>query len=149
MTKRRTKVITSPEPEGVIEEILHENTEPVEPPPSPVRQLTLLTRQIYPYLGKDVVVMLDDAGTEYLVDASLVDFKVATPQAVDTSLAMLPYLWQEELEALVPDLETLYRNFRRSFLRAGAFDRSALETRVRNNMFDTAYPYKQQFFAGE
>lgn len=135
------------QPEEEIE-VIAEEPEP-EPAPSPVRQLTFLSRQVHTYLGKDVVVMLDEAGTEYLVDVNLVDLSTTSPQSVDVSLAILPYSWQEELESLVPDLETLYRNFRRSFYRAGAFDRSALQTRARNNMFDSAYPYKQQLFAGE
>lgn len=129
-------------------ELIFEDPEPV-PAPSLVRQLTFLSRQVHTYLGKDVVVMLDEAGTEFLVDVSLIDLNVTTPQSVDISFAIIPYAWEEELRALAPDLETVYRNFRRSFFRAGAFDRSALQTRARNNMFDSAYPYKQQLFAGE
>lgn len=149
MTRRRTKVksLLEAPPEEEIE-LLIEDPIP-EPEPLIVRQLTFLSRQIHTYLGKDVVVMLDETGSEYLVEASRVDLTTIAPQPVDVSFAMIPYAWEKELEALAPDLETVHRNFRRSFYRAGAFDRSALQTRARNDMFDSAYPYKQQLFAGE
>ncbi len=148
MTRRRSKVI---EPRPPVEEELELVEDELEtaPAPPPMRQLTFLSQQVHTYLGKDVVVMLDELGVEYLVDAALVDLNTKDPQDVDTRYVILPYLWQEELEALVPDLETLYRNIRRSFYRAGAFDRSALQTRARNDMFNSAFPYKHPFFAGE
>jgi hypothetical protein len=53
------------------------------------------------------------------------------------------YDWKDELEKLVPDVETVRRNFLVSFLRVGAVNRAAAsDPAVRNNMFNSAFPYK-------
>lgn len=122
----------------------------VAPVAMSTQNLMFLSRLIYPYLGKDVVVMLDvETSAPYLVDASAVDLEGAPVQAVDTSTAMQPYLWEAELEKLVPNVETARLNILKSFLLAGAFDTDAVHTRVRNDMFNLACPYKKQFFVGE
>lgn len=114
------------------------------------RELSFLSRRTYTYLGKDVVVMLDvETKAPYLVDVSMVDVSGSNVQRVDVSLTIQPYGWEKELETLVPDVETARRNILHSFLLAGAFDTTATQTRVRNDMFNSACPYKKQFFAGE
>lgn len=53
------------------------------------------------------------------------------------------YDWKDELAKMVPDVETVRRNLLVSFLRVGAVNRAAAsDPAVRNNMFDSAFPYK-------
>lgn len=123
-----------------------EDNFPSEPDLHQYKDLTLFSRQEYDFAGKQVVLM-SDANTQamYMVAVDQIDLTSPDPQRVDVAVAFQPYDWQAELEAIVPDAETVRRIFLESFWRAGAFDRSALETGIRNGMFDTAFPFKRNF----
>ena len=119
-------------------------SDPPAPEPAAPVPLRILLRQTFDFMGKKVVLMLDEVGDGYLIDADRVEMGERGFQPVDVSDAIRPYSWDDELNRLIPNVETVRQNIRESFWRAGAFEREP-EPAVRRRMFDTAFPYKHQF----
>ena len=108
-------------------------------------KLKLLTNEKRGRGGKTYLLMVTVEGPlrGYLVDESLVAFDISAVQEVDTRTAIEIYSWESEVEAVLPDRETMKKNMVLSFWRAGAIDRDAArQPRVRRNLYDSAYPYK-------
>lgn len=140
----RTRFSEYPQSEDI--EVDIEDVEVPAEPPKDLRTLRLLNRQTHTFMGRNVVVMVDERGEGFLVDPQLVDLKTTDPQLVDVTAAFRPYAWDSELDQLFPSVEYVRQVTRESFWRAGAFDREALQTAVKNSMFDTAFPYRRLFF---
>ena len=78
----------------------------------------------------------------YLVKAESVQ-NTRSPQKIDLSAATELYDWSDEINYLIPDVETVRKNLKLSFWSAGAYEqKDAANNAVRNHMFDRAYPYR-------
>ncbi len=88
------------------------------------------------------VVTTGSAPKGYLVKAESVENK-RSPQKIDLSAAISLYDWSDEIKYLIPDVETVRKNLLLSFWSAGAYEqKDAAVNKVRNSMFDRAYPYR-------
>lgn len=127
-------------------ELEPENRQEVEPVVSNENAVEVkrISKREYDLLGRKYALVQETLNPSkyHLVEAESLGDQL--PLMIDASRTIQPYLWEEELEALFPDIETVRQNALKSFLLAGAFDKDAVNRRERNDMFDSAFPYRRQ-----
>lgn len=90
-----------------------------------------------------IVVTVDGPRKAYLAPVDSLERNFKKVQQIDVSKLAQVYDWQAEIDAMLPDLNTIRENILESFWRAGAVDRSDLDrTAVTDKMFTNAFPYR-------